>query len=52
MDKDTILVKDIVFPVFQMKGDFRQSRFIEYMEDEMERMVQALDEAEKRGAFD
>jgi len=25
---------------------------IEYMEDEMERMVQALDDAEKRGAFD
>ncbi len=34
MDKDTILVKDVVFPVFQMKGDFRQSRLIKYMEDE------------------
>ena len=26
MEKDRVLVKDIVFPVFQMKKDFKQSR--------------------------
>ena len=34
MDKDKVLVKDVVFPVFQMKEDFKQSRLIKYMEDE------------------
>jgi len=34
MEKDRVLVKDVVFPVFQMKEDFKQSRLIKYMEDE------------------
>jgi len=34
MDNDKVLVKDVVFPVFQMKKDFMQSRLIKYMQDE------------------
>ena len=34
MGKDKVLVKDVVFPVFQMKEDFKQSRLIKYMEDD------------------
>ncbi len=34
MKKNKVLVKDVVFPVFQMREDFKQSRLIKYMEDE------------------
>ena len=34
MEKEKVLVKDVVFPVFQMKEDFKQSRLIKFMEDE------------------
>ncbi len=34
MTEEIILVKDVVFPVFQMREDFKQSRLIKYMEDE------------------
>jgi len=34
MEKDRVLVKDVVFPVFQMREDFKQSRLIKYMADE------------------
>ncbi len=33
-DREKILVKDVVFFVFQMREDFKQSRLIKYMEDE------------------